>query len=171
MRNKIIDETGAEVDTTKPTNPVPADRGAVLLAARELMALVPDAPEDDGSGILGRILAADDWEDLNSQTSLPNAKDVANRTLRYTGVVKRESDLETEDDGSGLRLDHYLVVDAVDIHNGEVVRFQTSAASVTLAIAKMVAFGKVPFVGTIRPVDKPTRRGFRPLNLTVEAVS
>lgn len=171
MRNsKIVDESGAEVATTRPGNPVPADRAAVLTAARQLMDLVPDAPDDDGAGILARIIGAESWEDLNAENTLPNAQDMVRRQLRYTGVVKRPSDLASEDDGTGIKLDHYLVCDAVDINNGEVVRFQTSAASVALVIAKMVAFGKVPFVGTILAADKPTRRGYRPLNLTVESV-
>lgn len=170
MRGNIVDGSGREVEATPRGNPVPADRGAVLTAARALMDLVPDAPEDDGSGILARIIGAENWEELNSENTLPNAKDMAGRQLRYTAVYKRLSDLETEDDGTGLKLDHYLVCDAVDVNKGEMVRFQTSAGSVALAIAKMVAFGKVPFIGTIKQSEKTTRRGFRPLNLTIDGV-
>jgi hypothetical protein len=170
MAGRTINPDGSEVATTRPSSPVPADRATVVAQIKNLLDLVPDAPDDDGSAIMARLLSADTWEDLNAQGSLPSAKDLAPAQLRVTGIVKRLSDLEGEDDATGIRLDHYLVVDAVDVNTGEAVRWQSSAPGVVLPLAKLHVWGKLPAVVRLYKAEKKTRRGFTPINLEVQAV-
>jgi hypothetical protein len=171
MGSKTVDEQGNEVATTRAVTPVPADRAAVEQAARALLALIPDAPEDDGSAIMARLLGATDWEQFNEQAKLPNGKDMARRELVVRGMVKRPSELEAEPDGTGLRLDHYLVVDSVTLGGGEEVRWQTSAPALVVPLAKLWVWKKLPAVVRVDVAEKATRRGFRPLNLTVLSVN
>jgi hypothetical protein len=170
VAKQVIDESGTEQPTARQVVPVAYDRAAVETASRALLDLVPDAPDDDGSAILGRILDADNWEDLSTQSKLPAGKDLVGRELQVLSIVKRVSELEPEDDGTGLRLDHYLVVESIDTRHGEVIRWQTSAPALVLPLCKLHSWGKLPAVVKIQQSDKPTRRGFRPLNLDIVSV-
>lgn len=171
MVRKTIDETGAEVAPAPPGTLAVADKAAVLEAARALLDLVPDATDDDGTGIIARLLEAEGWEDLNQLSKLPAGKDLVGVTMVIRAIAKRESDIEPEDDETGIRLDHYLVIDAVRSGLGTELRWQTSAPALVLPIAKLYVWGKFPATCTIRKAEKPTKRGFWPLNLEVQAVN
>lgn len=151
--------------TPGPAVMVPADRDAVVAQAIALIEEVPEAPESDGTEILDAILNAASWEQLNQSGKLPAAEDMAGRMLRVTGVWRRPSDL------ADSLFPHYLVVESIDTHTGELCRWQTSSASPTLVLAKLVKFGKLPAVVKITMADKLTARGFRPANIEVLGVS
>lgn len=171
MAGKTIDQTGAEVSGPGARTLVPADRQAVLEAAASLLALIPDAPDDDGSAILSRLLSAEGWEDLNSQGRLPNGKDVAGPELVVRDLVRRPTELEPDEDGTVIKLDYYLVVDSVTLGRGTELRWQTSAPALVFPLAKLYVWRKLPAVVQVKQSDKATRRGFRPLNLTVLSVN
>jgi len=171
MGGKTINPDGTEVTTSTAVTPVAADLAAVHAAAVALLALIPDAPDDDGSAIMARLLSATDWEEFNSQTKLPSGKEVTRRELVVRGLVKRPSELEAEPDGTGLRLDHYLVIDSVELGKGTELRWQTSAPALVIPLAKLYVWKKLPAVVRVDQAEKATRRGFRPLNLTVLSVN
>lgn len=170
MTRKIIDESGAEVVPARAGEPVVWTRSQVEVAASALLESIPDMVDDDGSGIYGRLLDAQDWEDLNSESKLPAGKDLVGKRLRVGAIGKRPSDMVAEDGDPGFRLDFYLVIDSVDTATGEMIRWQTSAPGLVLPLAKLHQFGKLPAIVYITQAEKPTKRGFRPINLTVLAV-
>ena len=171
MAGKTVDQTGREVPPAPPQGLVVADRAAVLEAATALLDLIPDAVDDDGSGIIARLLDAESWEDLNQDSKLPAGKDIHGRDLVVRGMVKRFSDIEPEDDDLGVRLPHYLVIDSVYSGKGTEVRWQTSAPGLVIPLCKLYVWGKLPATVHIHQADKPTKRGFRPLNLEVLSVN
>jgi hypothetical protein len=170
MRSRTVDQTGAEVVPGKVGEPRALDRAQVETAALALLDLVPDVPEDDGTGIFARLLDADDWEGLNLESKLPNGKDVVGRRLNVSVIGKRVSEVEVEEGSSKFRLPYYLVVDSTDIDNGEMVRWQTSAPALVLSLAKLHQWGKLPAVVQVSEGGKDRPGMSRPLNLTVLAV-
>ena len=171
MPRKVIDQTGAEVATTGPATLVPANRADVERAARELVTMIPEMPEGDGAGILAAILNATTVDELSRQSKLPAGKDLVGVEMKIYDVHRMPSDLEGEDDGTGIRLDDYVIVDALTGRDGTELRWQTSAPGLVLPIAKLYVWGKLPAVIRIQQADKPTKRGFRPLNVAVHATS
>ena len=167
MAKTTVDESGAEVAAQPRGNLVPADRAAIQQAALALIQMIPDMPESDGAGILADILNAESPDDLNRGTKLPSGPDLAPCQLVITDVHKMPSDLAGDDDDTGVRLGHYLIIESTSGPYREPIRWQTSAPGLVLPIAKLYAWGKLPALVEIKESDKPTRRGFRPLNLTV----
>jgi hypothetical protein len=170
MTRKIIDGDGNETVPARAGDPKSTSIAAVTDMALALSGAIPDAVDDDGSGIIGRLLEADSWEDLNSEAGLPNGKDVAGRRLITQAIAKRQSDLVADEDSSGIKLPFYLVIDAVDERTGEAVRWQTSAPALVVPLMKLHLWAKLPALTEVRKADKPTKRGFYPLNMHVHAV-
>lgn len=171
MPRKIVDESGAELAPAAPGGLVAADRSAVVDAAIALMEMVPEAVDDDGTGIIANLLAAENWEDLNSQTKLPAGKELVGETLVLRAISRRVSELEDDDEGTGIKLPHYLIIDSVRSGLGTGVRWQTSSPGLVVPIVKLYVWGKFPATVRIDQSDKPTKKGFRPLNLNVLAVN
>lgn len=171
MASKIVDESGAEVANRPRGNLVPVDMGAVITAAEALLNMIPDMPESDGSGIFAAILNAESWEDLSRQGSLPNGKDMIGVEQTIRDVFKMPSDLAPSEDGGGLKLSHFLIIDATTQKDHKPIRWQTSAGGLVLPITKLYTWGKLPAAVTVTTPEDTTRRGYKPLNLTVRAVS
>lgn len=171
MARQTIDETGAEV--------VPARAGALQTytldqvqdMATAMLDTVPDAVDDDGAGIIARLIEADGWEDLNSESKLPNGQDLVGVMQVLRAISKRPSDLGGEDETTGIKLPYYLMVDSVRSGLGTELRWQTSAPALVVPIIKLFAWGKLPATVEITKADKPTKRGFYPLGLRVHAVN
>lgn len=133
-------------------------REVALAKFAELVMAFPEG-DDDGTGIILDILNATDWEDLKeSKSELPDARDMVGRDLIFTEATRHVSTIE-----GGLPF--YLIVNAVDRKSGELVRFNTSAASVITKLGKLYALECWPFRGKITKADKPTKAGFYPLDL------
>jgi len=171
MTRKTIDEQGNSTLPARAGDPKVFDIAGVVDMALAMASMVPDAVDDDGSGIIGNLLEATSWEDLNAQSKLPNGKDVAGRRLIVQALAKRQSDLTADEDSSGIKLPFYLIVDAVDERTGEAVRWQTSAPALVVPLIKLHGWSKLPALCEVRKADKPTKRGFYPLNLHVHAVA
>lgn len=153
------------VQTTSDTS-----KDAVRTHVISLMESIPFG-DDDGFGMVDAILNANSWEDFASDSSkLPKAAEVANMKLKVRELTRRESTIENGDD-SGLDLPWYLVVDSTDIDTGNRVLWQTSAATVVAKLIKLHEMGKLPAVVETRLADKVTKRGFRPVNLSVLSVT
>lgn len=142
----------------------PADRSAIEQTFVALLDRVPDAVDDDGFGIFAGLVNAENWEDLNQQSKLPDARAMVGRRLKVFTVTKRPSDL-----AEGFS--HYLIVEAADLTSGESVMFQTSSAGVAVPLIKLHVWGKLPAQVLISEPDKLTKAGHKPLNLTVLAVN
>jgi hypothetical protein len=170
VARKTVDESGAELAQANAGPTGVADPAAIFDAAVALIEDIPEAPDGDGLGIIGALLDADDWEDLNRDAHLPNGKDVAGQRLRVSSLARRLSDLGADDGTGGVRLPHYLVIDSVNIDTGEVVRWQTSAPALVVPLAKLHRWGRLPAIVQVNRADKPTKAGFYPLNLHVHAV-
>lgn len=170
MAAKTIDQAGTEV--------VPARAGAlkqytiadVTDMALAMLAGVPEAADDDGAGIIGRLLDADNWEELNQESKLPNGQDVAGVKMAVQAIAKRASDLAADETGTGIQLGWYLMIDAVRTGHGDQLRWQTSAPGLMVPLMKLHQWGKLPAVVEVTRADKPTKRGFYPLSMTVHAI-
>jgi hypothetical protein len=139
----------------------PAEVDAQIM---ELFAAVPDEADADEVDMAARILQATSIEELQQGGSLPNAEDMEGRTLLVQRVTKRPSTV-----GNGLPW--YLLVDSVNTETGEYVRWQTSATTVALTLCKLVALGGLPETIRISRSEKPTKRGFYPLNIAIVDVT
>lgn len=142
----------------------PTTRETAVEKFTELVTMIPEGGDDDGSGIILDILNATDWADLNREAELPDARDMAGRDLVFTDATRHVSTI----DGG---LPFYLIVNAVDKETGEAVRFNTSAGSIITKLAKLWQLGCWPFRGVISATTKPTRAGFYPLDLAITEVN
>jgi len=170
FKGKTVDESGAEVVPARAGEPRGLARAQVEEAAAALLATVPDVAEDDGTGILSGILTATDWEDLNLGSKLPNGKDMVGVEQRVMSIAKRPSEVEVELGSTKFRLTHYLIIDAVNVNGGEVLRWQTSAPALVLALGKLYQWGKLPAIVEVYEGGKDRPGLSRPLNLRVHAV-
>lgn len=148
--------------TSTPAAEVEPLPEALLAQFKPILDSIPWDEDDDGTGILTRMLEAQTWEDLNVLGNLPSLESLSPCRLKVLKIAKRESDL-------GGRMPVYLLVDAVNPDSGEMVKFNTSAGQPFLAMAMLHHMGNLPALIEVKPSDKPTRRGYRPLNLTVLA--
>lgn len=167
MAKETVDETGTEVAQASRGNLVPADRAAVQEAALVLIRMIPDMPESDGAGIIADLLNATSPDELNRSSKLPAGQDLGGTEMTITDVHKLPSDLDGEDDGTGVKLGHYLIVDALVGTWRKPLRWQTSAPGLAVPVAQLYVWGKLPAHVRINRADKPTRRGFYPMNMEI----
>lgn len=153
------------------TKPPPVNEAEVEPFSDALMAQfapvlesIPWDADDNGEGILSRMLNAEKWEDLNATGKLPAFRDLAPCRLKVESISKRESDI-------GGKMPVYLMVDCVNLATGEKLRAQTSAGQPFLAMAMLHHLGNLPAVIEVKFADKVTRSGFKPLNVTVEGAT
>lgn len=172
MAGKTIDQAGNAV--------VPARAGAlqtytldqVTDMAIALLDQVPDAVDDDGAGIIARLIEANTWEELNQESKLPAGKDLAGVMMSVQAIAKRPSDINTEDEeGSGIKLPYYLMIDAIRVGHGTELRWQTSAPGLVVPLIRLYLWGKFPAGVEIVRADKATKRGFFPVSLRVHTVN
>lgn len=170
-RTRTVDESGKAVQTKRAPQLVQANRADVQEAAEALIMQLPELPDSDGMGIYAAMLNAEDWEDLGVQSKLPAGKDLVGVEMKIVDVYRKISDLEdTEEDSTGVKLSHFLVIDALIENDTKDLRWQTSAAGLAFPITKLAVWGKLPAKITIQESDK-TRRGFKPLNVKIHYVT
>lgn len=153
---------------TKPAAPTEAEiepfSDALLAQFAPVLESIPWDVDDNGEGMLSRMLSAEKWEDLNVVSKLPAFRDLAPCRLKVEAIAKRESDI-------GGKIPVYLMVDCINLDTGERLRAQTSAGQPFLAMAMLHHLGNLPAVIEVRFSDKVTRSGFKPLNVTVEGAT
>lgn len=129
-----------------------------------LLADVPDFDGGDGLGMVDDILNASTWQDLQGEANgLPKAELVANRELIVTRIEKAESTI------ADSLTPFYLIVTSYDPAKQEVVRWQTSAATVMAKLVRLHSLNALPVIVRLSKADKPTRSGMFPMNMTVLA--
>lgn len=165
MPNGTVSKPGTSSTTVAPT------KDAVRAGVISLLEGIPFADDGDGFGMVAAILDANTVDDLMADTGkLPKAADVAGRDLKVREITRRESDIADGDDSS-LNLPWYVLVDSTDIATGERVLWQTSAATVITKLAKLHEMNLLPAIVSTSLADKTTKRGYRPVNLTIKSVT
>ena len=131
--------------------------GDAALAARrdqargEFVALVnqvPDSPPGDVADLLGPILAAGSWEDLDSTGGLPSSKTLIDVPLRLESITKSVSDKDTL---SG----YFLMCDGVNMDTGEPIRWSAGGAQAVAVMAKLYVLRSLPAKIVYKAVEIP----------------
>lgn len=149
--------------------PSPASSGPVQLSEDQLtriLAVVEQLPEATDSAygdLLDKLLSADQFEDLNSPWAGTSGRELAGRRLLVTKVTRRPSTFEG---GPAI----FLVVESMDLLNGDKVTWTTSAIAVIVQLATCHARGWLPAACTVILADKPTAAGYTPYHLEVTAI-
>ena len=141
---------------------VPIGSPAILAAFTDLVTTIPEAPEDDGMGMILRILNVETWDELQESGKLPSSLDLAGRDVTVTGVFRKPSDNPT---ATGF----YLLCDAVDKRTGEAWKFTAGGAQTVATLAKLHQLGAFPAVVHFETVA--TRSGQTAVNALVKAAS
>lgn len=142
--------------------PIPVSRDAVLEQFGQMLAAVPLAQDDDGSGIIADVMMATSWESLNTQTELPEAQDFLGQKLLIRNVERRESTLA---DGESP---WYLVVTGeLPDRDRAPFTFGTSARTIMAQLVKAYMHDWLPLLAVVERKDTATRSGRYPLNLRV----
>lgn len=110
---------------------------AMLSQFSELVTQVPVAADDDGSGIIARILEADTVDALAEDDGLPSSKDLAPFTVMVQQVTRRPSDHPSN---TGF----YLIVDGVITSTGQVIKFSAGGEQTVAMLAKLHQLGALP---------------------------
>lgn len=145
-------EPGKEVQLSKKT----LDEFARMATALE------EYDAGGGDGILQEIFAANTVDDYNKilggERALPMNKSIKVERVRYA-----QSDFN-----AGLPF--YLVIDGVDMTNGEVGQWVSGAQTVVAMLTRAAFAGHLPVIGRAYESAKPTKDGFTPVNWTMEAI-
>lgn len=141
---------------------LPITRTAVLDRLSQMIAALPDALDDDGTGILVGILGASTWEGVNTEGTMPNAEKMAGIRQKIVSLGKKPSDIE-----GGLPF--YVVVEAVHADTGEMLKWQTSSDTIVAQLMRLAMLGNIPALVTVEKAPKPTKAGFYPMSLRVHA--
>lgn len=114
-------------------------RDQVIEKFVNLVNLVPDAPAGDITDLLGPILAAATWEDLQNTEGIPSSKSLAKagHKIRVDDIAKKVSD-KTSLTG------YYLLCNGVDIDSGEVVRFTAGGAQAVAVLSQLHVLRALP---------------------------
>lgn len=125
----IAPRKGAQVDR----------RTAVITQFVDLVNQVPDAPEGDITDLLGPLLAAKSWEDLQQSEGIPSSKALAqtHTKVRVDMIAKKVSD---KDSLTG----YYLLCDAVNLTTGEQFRFTAGGEQAVVVLSQLYVLKALP---------------------------
>jgi hypothetical protein len=142
----------------------PVSREVLLAQYGALLEQIPLAQDDDGFGLIKDILTATNWQELNRESELDNLQKYVGKTLKIIGMERRVSEIE-----GGMPW--YLMVDAIDVASGELIKLNTSAGTPMAKMTMLHKFNNLPALVKITKTDKATRSGFYPLELEVLGVN
>ena len=121
-----------------------ARREQVTAAFVQLVNQVPDAPEGDITDLLGPILAAKSWEELNTLDNLPSSKTMLGHTVRVDAIAKKVSEKDT-------LTGYYLLCEGIDTTTGYKGRFTAGGEQAVAVLSQLHVLGALPalveFVG------------------------
>lgn len=112
-------------------------RARTLAAFVALVNMIPDAPEGDVTDLLGPILAAQSWEELAKDTTLPSSKTLVDVPIRVEAIAKRVSD---KDSITG----YYLICDGFNMDTGEALRFTAGGGEAVAKLAQLHVLHELP---------------------------
>lgn len=114
-----------------------ARREATMEAFTALVLTVPEAEAGDIADLLGPILAALDWEELNNVSTLPSSKTLTGRQLRVDSIARKPGDKPS---ATGF----YLLCEGFDISTGEELRFTAGGGHAVAVLSKLHALRALP---------------------------
>lgn len=146
-----------------PANQEPGTEVAVI--SRELVAqfaqmasVIPDSEGDGSDRILEQMLAAATWEQLDDPWDADKAQAIAGKRLKILALKRRPSDFRA---GLGF----FLVVESVDVDNGEMITWITGATSVVGQLVIAWCRGWMPCVVRLVIAERATADGYHPHHL------
>lgn len=145
--------------TSKPGEVVQRMTGQAAIAAfANLVTQVPEATDDDGTGIIGRILEANDVSDLMAEDGLPSSQDLAGKTLRVFSIARRPSD-------NPSMTGFYLIVEAEEVSTHKEYRHSAGGEQAVAMLSKLHVLGAFP--ATVRYDEVTTKGGKTAINCKV----
>lgn len=150
-------------DQTKPGTDVAEVQQLSPELARQfadMATLVPTETGDATENILGAILNAANWDDLDQPWESSAVDALTGKVLKINSIVRRPSDFA---DGLGV----FLVVRYTDTSSGELGVFTTSSLSVVAQLVRAYAAGWLPMYAEFIVAQRPTERGYRPHHLKI----
>lgn len=144
--------TSTDLERAAALSPEVAEQFATMAS------LIPTETGDAVTNILGAILNAEDWEDLDKPWEASGAIKLEGKTLRIYDLVRRPSDYR---DGLGV----FLVVHYIDTDTGEAGVFTTSSVSITGQLVKAYAAGWLPLYAQVVVATRATEAGYKPHHL------
>lgn len=158
----MADKAGAQAGEVVPV----ANGGPAMIRpelAEAIAMLVYDIPESDSDAfdsIIGAILQANDYRDVDAPWRSAGLEQLLNEPIEVRSIRKRPSDFK---DG----MPFYLLVTGAIVATGEVFTATTGAASVVAQLAKFHSLGAFPVRVIPRQADRPSARGYFPMHLEV----
>lgn len=135
---------------------------AIMAKFSELVLQVPELESGDISDILGPILSADKWDDLQGQDALPSSKTLIGIPLRVDSIGRKASDKPT---ATGF----YLQCEGVNANSGEMVRFTAGGEQAVAVLSKLYMLDVLPAMITF--VEVPLKSGNNAINCQVMSAS
>ena len=114
-----------------------AERERITGAFIALVTQVPDEPDGDVADLLGPILAAKSWEELNTVSTLPSSKTLVGRELRLERVTKKVSDKQSI-------TGYYLFCRGYDMATGEELRWTAGGGQAVAVMSQLHCLGELP---------------------------
>lgn len=123
-----------------------AKREAIAEQFVQLVLMVPEADPGDITDLLGPILAAQTWEDLQNEDGLPSSK-----TLAAAGHKIRVDEIHRKISDKDSLTGSYLLCDGSDLDTGEVIRFTAGGSQAVATLSQLHVLKSLPayvqFVG------------------------
>ena len=136
-----------------PDSALDVKRAELVAAFVQLVNRVPDAPDGDITDLLGPILAAQDWEELNQSDKLPSSKTMIGHDIRVNTIAKKVSDKNS-------LTGYYLLCEGIDFATGYVGRFTVGGAQAVAVLSQLHVLGKLP--AKVRFDEVPNEKGEGP---------
>lgn len=157
------DRVSNAVNTAVPDDDVAVIPDHVLEKIIAEVERLPESDDDGQWGIVEQLLTATDMDDLNRPWEATSGKTLAGRRLQITSVKRRPSSFE-----GGPEI--FLVIDSVDLADGEKLVWTSSALAVIIQLAVAYNRGWLPLIAEVTAARKPTKRGYIPYHLTITRI-
>lgn len=143
--------------------PVPALSPGLAQQFADMAMMVPDETGDANDNIVGAILAAEHWDDLDAPWESSGAEKLAGKRLLIHTIMRRPSDYR---DGLGV----FLVAHYTDTESGEAGVFTSSSVSIVAQLVRAYAAGWLPLYAEIVVAARRTKAGYLPHHLKVTGI-
>lgn len=127
------------------TPAVPITAPAIREAFAVMVNQVPEAAPGDIADIIGPILQATSWEDLQLEDALPSSKTLTGVRLRVESIARKPSD---KDSVTGF----YLLCKGARLDTGELVKFTAGGEQAVAVLTKLYLLGALPAFVEFRSV-------------------
>jgi hypothetical protein len=110
---------------------------AVVQSFIQLVNQVPEADAGDITDLLGPILAAATWEELNQADALPSSKTLVDKELRLESIARKVSDKPS-------LTGYYLFCEGIDLTTGEKLRWTAGCAQAVAVMSQLHVLRELP---------------------------